>query len=90
MREGGKEGMRDGGREAGREGGRRLKAVCDCASYNAFEIDVMGSQRSRNVEGLAMQIHHWVQKVRRRQQLCTSKVFLCHSISIIGTSEQQL
>ena len=28
-----------------------------------FEIDVMGSQRSRNVEGLAMQIHHWVQKV---------------------------
>ena len=95
-REGGKEGKREAGREevrkwgreAGREGGR-LKAVCDCATYNAFEIDVMGSQRSGNFEGLAMQIHHWVQKVRC-QQLYISKVILCHSISIIGTSEQQL
>ena len=35
-----------------------------------------------------LQIHYWVQKVRRRQQLL--KVFLCYSISITGTPEQQL
>jgi len=85
--EGGNEGGgREGRREERREGGCRLCVIV--LHTMPFEIDVMGSQRSGNVEGLAMQIHHWVQKVRRHQQLL--QVFLCHSISIIGTSEQQL
>jgi len=91
VRDGGKQGGKQGGREGGREGGKEGCRLCVIVLHTMpFEIAVMGSQRSGNVEGLAMQIHHWVQKVRRRQQLYISKVFLCHSISIIGTSEQQL
>ena len=56
------------GRGGGREGGR-LQDVCDCPTYNAFSDRCHGITRSRNVERLAMQIDHWVQKVRRCQQL---------------------
>jgi len=61
--------------KGGREEGCRLCVIV--LHTMTFEIH----------DGLAMQIQHWVQKVRIHQQL--SKVFLFHSISIIGTSEQQ-
>ena len=56
--------MREGGREGGKEGGREEGCrLCVIVLHTMpFEMDVMGSQRSGNVEGLAMQIHHWVQR----------------------------
>ena len=63
-REGGREGGRDGRREGRREGGMEEGCrLCVIVLHTMpFEMDVMGSQRSGNVEGLAMQIHHWVQR----------------------------
>ena len=54
------EGGKEGGREGGREEGCRLCVIV--LHTMPSEIDVMGSQSSGNVEGLAMQIHHWVQR----------------------------
>ena len=56
------EGGREGRREGGREGGRKAAGCVIVLHTMPSEIDVMGSQRSGNVEGLAMQIHHWVQR----------------------------